>query len=108
MHGKRTASTSFTTTWASYRAYFRRSIKPRIDGHLITFVGETGYVVGDLEEIARAVALLDRIDPIRCRRRVEALFDAPRMVDAYLAAYRSILVTMAGTENGRQSGERPV
>ncbi len=52
--------------------------------------GETGFLVSDVEEMANAVARVDRIEPRRCRARVEAQFSAARMADDYLQLYLSI------------------
>src|SRR3990172_5621899 len=53
--------------------------------------GETGFLVDDVEEMAAAVGRIDSIDPRRCREHVEANFDVPVMVEAYLRVYRQIL-----------------
>jgi glycosyltransferase involved in cell wall biosynthesis len=53
--------------------------------------GETGYIVRDVDEIAAAVGRLDRLDPHRCRKHVEANFDVPIMVQRYLEIYHRIL-----------------
>ena len=55
--------------------------------------GETGFIV-PVEEYgtaaAAAIKRLDEIDPRACRKRVEELFSAGTMVDAYDAAFRRI------------------
>jgi glycosyltransferase involved in cell wall biosynthesis len=53
--------------------------------------GETGYIVRDVDEMAKAVGRLDRLDPYRCRQHVEDNFDAPIMVQRYLEVYQDIL-----------------
>ncbi len=53
--------------------------------------GETGFIVSTVEEMAAAVARVDKIEPARCREWVARRFDAPRMAADYLAAYRRIL-----------------
>jgi glycosyltransferase involved in cell wall biosynthesis len=53
--------------------------------------GETGFLVDDVEEMAAAVGRIGSIDPRRCREHVEANFDVPVMVEAYLRVYRQIL-----------------
>jgi len=53
--------------------------------------GETGFLVNDVEEMAAAVGRIASIDPRRCREHVEANFDVPVMVEAYLRLYRQIL-----------------
>lgn len=67
---------------------FRRGSAPEVVAH-----GVTGYVVDRLEEMVEAVERVDRIRPEDCRERVERLFDVPRMVDDYVAAYERILET---------------
>lgn len=59
--------------------------------------GVTGYLVGSVEEMARAVYRLDRIDPKVCRQHVQEHFDVPIMADGYLDLYERIL-QMAGTK----------
>jgi len=53
--------------------------------------GETGFLVNNVEEMAAAVGKIDSIVPRRCREHVEANFDVPVMVDAYLRVYQQIL-----------------
>ena len=53
--------------------------------------GETGYVVDTPEQMAAAVQQVDHIDRSRCRQHVVEKFDAPRMVDDYMAAYQRIM-----------------
>ncbi len=53
--------------------------------------GETGYVVGDIEGMIRAVRKAESIDPRRCRQHVEERFGVQQMVDAYLSAYERVL-----------------
>lgn len=53
--------------------------------------GIDGYLVDDLDEAEHAVRLLDRLDRPLIRRRAIARFSAGRMVDGYLAVYRSVL-----------------
>jgi len=53
--------------------------------------GETGYVVRDVDEMADAVGLLDRIDRRRCREHVARNFDVPQMIDGYVALYERII-----------------
>jgi glycosyltransferase involved in cell wall biosynthesis len=49
--------------------------------------GETGFLVADEDEMAAAVARLDRIDPRRCRERVAELFDVAPVCAGYERAY---------------------
>ncbi|MCL5068401.1 MAG: glycosyltransferase family 4 protein [Thaumarchaeota archaeon] len=53
--------------------------------------GETGYVVGSLDEMARAIKQIDKIDPWNCRRHVVKNFDCPILVNNYLRAYRRVI-----------------
>jgi len=53
--------------------------------------GETGFLVGSVEEAADALAKVKRIDRTRCRAWVEEKFSAERMVDRYLSLYRRII-----------------
>lgn len=53
--------------------------------------GETGFLVHTVDEMVEAVRHVDEIDPHRCREHVEQHFDAPVMVNAYLALYERIL-----------------
>ena len=60
--------------------------------------GETGYLVDDVDEMVEATLMVDRIDPRRCRRHVEANFSPEHMTDGYLRLYGQIL---------RQASPRP-
>ncbi len=53
--------------------------------------GETGFLVGDEDEMAEAIARADRIDPDVCRAEAFARFDEGRMVGAYVETYRWLL-----------------
>lgn len=53
--------------------------------------GETGLLVGDVEEMAAAIARANRIAPDRCRRLAAGRFAARRMVEGYLSLYRKVL-----------------
>ena len=53
--------------------------------------GETGFLVRDVDSMVEALGKIDTIEPIRCRRHVEANFDIPVMVDGYLRLYRKIV-----------------
>ncbi len=65
---------------------FNRGSAPEVVSHR-----ETGFVVGDLDEMANAVENVHHIDRRRCREYVEERFDVPRMTDDYLRAYEQIL-----------------
>lgn len=64
----------------------RRGAFPEIVAH-----GETGFIVDDLQEMASAVAQVSNIHPAACRRRVEEMFSARRMVDGYEELYQGVL-----------------
>jgi hypothetical protein len=53
--------------------------------------GITGFVVDTVDEMTQAVKHVNRIEPGACRAHVEHNFNAPRMVDDYLAAYARII-----------------
>jgi mannose-6-phosphate isomerase-like protein (cupin superfamily) len=53
--------------------------------------GATGFLVGDIGEMAPAVSRIKEIDRSRCRRWVEERFSADRMVEDYLRVYEGIL-----------------
>ncbi|MDI6689844.1 MAG: glycosyltransferase family 4 protein [Actinomycetota bacterium] len=52
---------------------------------------ETGFIVNTLDEMGEAVAKVDQIDPLKCRRYVEERFSVSRMVDDYESIYRKML-----------------
>lgn len=53
--------------------------------------GKTGYLVDDCDDMVRAVLEIDKIDPADCRAHAVRNFDAPRMADDYLDAYKFVL-----------------
>lgn len=57
--------------------------------------GVTGFLVEDVDGMAQAIAKVGRLDRERCRIVARERFDEARMVDRYLAAYRSL------TDRGR-------
>jgi glycosyltransferase involved in cell wall biosynthesis len=64
----------------------RRGALPEVVRH-----GVTGFLVDSVEEMARAVARLDEIEPASCRRHAEEKFSAARMADGYERLYRRML-----------------
>jgi len=44
---------------------------------------ETGFIVKDVKEMARAIKEIDKIDRKKCRERVERYFSVEKMVDGY-------------------------
>ena len=67
---------------------FARGAAPEVVRH-----GETGFVVDTVDEMAKAVGEVHRIDPRACRAHVERNFDVPRMAGRYEVAYRRILLS---------------
>ena len=59
--------------------------------------GITGYIVEDVEAMVDATLKIDRIDPARCRKRVEDRFNVRRMADDYQAAYGEIVENQSKT-----------
>ena len=53
--------------------------------------GESGFLVGSLDEAVAAVRRVDGVDRAGVRASVERRFDVNRMVDDYLALYRRIV-----------------
>ncbi len=52
--------------------------------------GKTGYLVNNVEEAAKAVRMIDKIDREACRRHVENNFTVDRMVSGYEMVYKEI------------------
>jgi glycosyltransferase involved in cell wall biosynthesis len=67
--------------------------------------GRGGVLVApdDLEGFVAAVEVAAAMDPAGCRASVKARFDAPRMVNGYLAVYERVL-----TRSGREVATVPV
>jgi mannose-6-phosphate isomerase-like protein (cupin superfamily) len=53
--------------------------------------GETGFLVGSVDEAAEAVKKVDTISRKECRKSVEKRFSVDRMVDDYIKVYKTIL-----------------
>src|SRR5487761_110650 len=53
--------------------------------------GETGYVVGSLDEMTQAVKQIANIDPWNCRRHVVRNFDSAILAKNYLQAYQRVI-----------------
>jgi glycosyltransferase involved in cell wall biosynthesis len=58
--------------------------------------GVSGVIVNSYREMAAALDRADGLDPIECRRYVEARFSPARMVDDYVAAYRDAIARATG------------
>ena len=52
--------------------------------------GVTGFLVRDSDEMANAVLVADRLDPVACRAAARERFSAERMVERYLGLYREL------------------
>jgi glycosyltransferase involved in cell wall biosynthesis len=65
---------------------FRRGSMPELIDH-----GTTGFLVGDVDQAVKAVALAGTLDRRQIRQRAVARFGRDRMVDEYLAAYALLL-----------------
>jgi glycosyltransferase involved in cell wall biosynthesis len=70
----------------------RRGAAPEVVEH-----GVTGFLCDRPDELPAAIHALGELDPARCRKRVEALFDLPVLVRGYERVYRIAL----------QAGHRP-
>jgi hypothetical protein len=55
--------------------------------------GKTGFLVGGVEELARALRGASTIRPEDCRRAAEARFDLRRAMGEYLALYERLVAT---------------
>lgn len=53
--------------------------------------GVSGFVCGDVDDMATALTSIEDISPRACRARVRDHFDVPIMVQGYEAAYRAAL-----------------
>lgn len=53
--------------------------------------GKTGFLVHDVDQMAKAIPACEDLDPTECRRAAEERFDSNRMVDKYMAAYQRVL-----------------
>ena len=52
--------------------------------------GRTGFLVGDVAEMAEAIGQVSRIDPEACRQAARARFDLARTAAAYLCRYAEL------------------
>jgi hypothetical protein len=66
--------------------------------------GVTGFVVRDVEGMARRIRTLDGFDRRACLRQARARFSASRMVDEHLRLYRRLVPLQAPADEGN---ERP-
>jgi glycosyltransferase involved in cell wall biosynthesis len=57
----------------------------------IVLDGDTGFVVNDESEMAKAMMRLDEIDPARCRESAAERFDVSAVAAAHERAYRDVI-----------------
>jgi glycosyltransferase involved in cell wall biosynthesis len=53
--------------------------------------GKTGYLVSNAQEMAKAIAAVDKLDSEECRKTAARRFSADRMVEQYLQTYDRIV-----------------
>lgn len=67
--------------------------------------GVTGFVVNTVDEMVAAVARVNEISPMACRRHVEEHFGGEAMAEGYLRVYQSILApAQAGPVSPNKNG----
>jgi glycosyltransferase involved in cell wall biosynthesis len=64
---------------------FRIGALPEVVDH-----GITGYIVDDLDEMAVALRMVDRLDPQTCRTVARERFDIRRSTEKYVSLYHSL------------------
>jgi glycosyltransferase involved in cell wall biosynthesis len=52
---------------------------------------KTGYLVKDVDGMAKAIGMIDKINRVDCRQKVEKFFSANRMVSRYENVYATVL-----------------
>ncbi len=77
---------------------FRRGAAPEV-----IEPGVTGFLVGDVGEMAAALRDADRIDRIACAARARARFSAERMARDYLEVYRAAIARGAAGPGGEEA-----
>lgn len=60
--------------------------------------GRTGYLVQSVEEMAEAIAKLDRLEPETCREQARKRFGLRDMTDRYIASYQDLVRGAARAE----------
>ena len=65
--------------------------------------GSTGFLVNDLEEMAKAITAASSIDPVICRARARNRFSARRMTREYINLYKSMAAGCYVKSAGRSS-----
>jgi glycosyltransferase involved in cell wall biosynthesis len=65
---------------------FRSGALPEIIDH-----GHTGFIVSDADEMGRALADIDTLQPEKCRQAARSRFSAPTMVAAYIELYERLI-----------------
>ena len=70
--------------------------------------GVTGFVVHSVDEMVAAVARVNQISPMACRRHIERHFGREAMADGYLRVYQSILEgRLPGQSGAPPNGKAP-
>ena len=69
---------------------FRRGEIPGIIVH-----GRTGFVAGDVDEMAVQIGRIGAIDRAQCRKEVERNYSSDLVIDRYIACYYSALANVA-------------
>jgi glycosyltransferase involved in cell wall biosynthesis len=64
----------------------KRGSTPEVVEH-----GVTGFVEDNLDDLIQSMKHLESIDPVKCRKRVEKMFTAETMTDAYEEIFRRIV-----------------
>lgn len=63
--------------------------------------GKTGFICDSTDDMVRAVARVDEIDTMDCRKHVERYFSVEKQVDNYIKAYEEILEREGGQIRGQ-------
>ena len=64
---------------------YRSGALPEIIEH-----GRTGYLVSNVREMARAIAMVDKLDSEECRNAARTRFSSTQMVGRYLQTYQRL------------------
>ncbi len=70
--------------------------------------GVTGFIVDDSNEAVEAVAKIENLDRLACRRRFEERFSATRMAQDYLKIYARILDPASRADGLQISSGAPI
>ena len=80
----------------------RRGAVPELVVH-----GQTGVIVDHPDELAAAIGEARRLDPLLCRKHVEATFTTDVMAAGYEAVYQQMVAEMADAEMADATPLRP-